>query len=509
MGRILSKQEFLPIGEGLKNEGKRIVLCHGVFDLVHPGHLIHLEEAKSLGDVLVVSVTAARFVRKGPGRPFFDDELRLKFLSSLEPVDFVLLSESDTVEDIVELVKPSFYVKGEEYATTEDLTGKIGFEAELVKKYGGDLYFTKGQCFSSTKLINNALPALTPEVKAFLNRLREQYSFEKIKGYVDKMKGLSLLVVGDIIIDEYVYCKLQGLMHKDTGYSARYVDSEQFLGGALAIAGHAAEFSENVSLLSVVGTESPLHSLILNGLSNKMRVLLESGEQYQSIVKKRFIVRNEKRAELNKIFSINNLPTDPRIDEGLMRRFKSRLNDIISGFDAVLLADFGHGLIDREVMEIIQKKAKFLALNCQTNSSNAGLNLITKYHRADTFVLDQKELRLAFGDYSLGEREGLLKLQAHFKTKGWLTQGSLGTTAVDEDGELLHCPAFTLNVVDTIGAGDAFYTLAALSTLSGVPVLPGTFLANVAGALATNFVGNKESVGRVDLLKYANTLMKG
>ena len=117
-----------------------------------------------MGDILVVSITASKYVRKGPGRPYFDDEMRLKFLSAIACIDYVMLSESYTVDDIIELVEPDLYVKGEEYSKAEDdLTGKIQEEIELVRKHGGDIAYTTGQVFSSTRLINRTLPALTEE----------------------------------------------------------------------------------------------------------------------------------------------------------------------------------------------------------------------------------------------------------------------------------------------------------------------------------------------------------
>lgn len=173
---------------------------------------------------------------------------------------------------------------------------------------------------------------------------------------------------------------------------------------------------------------------------------------------------------------------------------------------SVILCDFGHGLIDGEVMKIIQEHAKFLALNCQTNSSNYGKNLITKYRRADVFALDQKELGLAFSEYQSSEEEQLLHLSEHLHTHGWLTQGSQGATSV-EAGKLKSCPAFTLKVKDTIGAGDAFFALASLTVAAGAPIEIGTFMGNVAGALAANIMGNKEAIDKVNVLKYASTLL--
>jgi bifunctional ADP-heptose synthase (sugar kinase/adenylyltransferase) len=405
------------------------------------------------------------------------------------------------------VVEPDLYVKGEEYARAEDdITGKIEEEVELVRAHGGEVAYTTGQVFSSTKLINHALPALSPEVKTYVEQFSRQYSMKQIRALVEKMTDLSVLVVGDTIIDEYIYCNVQGLMSKDRGYSARYQYAEQYLGGSLAVARHLSSFSDNVTLMSIIGTEENVHSRILDELSDKMRIDMTYSNEFETIVKKRYVSLNEKREEVDKIFAVNNLPTPMCIDSEAMDKFKDKLREKISQYDVVVLCDFGHGLVDREVMEMIQDNAKFLALNCQTNSSNYGKNLITKYRRADVFALDQKELGLAFSDYHQGEEALLIRLAEHFHSHGWLTQGSKGATSV-EHNNLKPCPAFTLKVKDTIGAGDAFFSLASLTVAVGAPMEVGTFMGNIAGALAANIVGNKEGIDKVNVLKYASTLL--
>ena len=229
-------------------------------------------------------------------------------------------------------------------------------------------------------------------------------------------------------------------------------------------------------------------------------------DEFKTIIKRRYVSLNEKRGEINKIFAINNLPSPMCIDEVALSLFKSKLKEKLPQYDLVILCDFGHGLIDCEAMDIIQENAKFLALNCQTNSSNYGKNLITKYKRADLFALDQKELGLAFSNYSQNETESLTRLAEHFHSRGWLTRGSHGAVGVEEQRQIA-CPAFTLNVKDTIGAGDAFFAIASLSVASGAPIEVGTFMGNIAGALASNIIGNKEPVEKVNVLKYASTLL--
>lgn len=507
MAKIVSRAEFAQIKEKLRADGKKIILCHGVFDLVHPGHIIHFEEASKMGDVLVVSITAAKYVRKGPDRPYFDDEMRMKFLSAISCIDYVMLSENYTVDDIIEAVEPDLYVKGEEYKKAEDdLTGKITEETDLVRRHGGEVAYTTGQVFSSTKLMNHALPILSEEVKEYAQELKGRCTIGDIRKIADAITGLKVAVIGDTIIDEYIYCHVQGLMSKDRGFSARYKYSEQYLGGVLAVARHIATFCSDLTLMSIVGKEESVHSRMLDDLSDKMRIDVTYSDVFETIVKTRYVSLNEKREEVDKIFAINNLPVPMRIDKKTLDIFKQKLREKTEQFDVVILCDFGHGLVDQEVMEIIQEKAKFLAVNCQTNSSNFGMNLITKYKRADVFALDQRELSLAFSNYQLGEEEQLLKLEQHFNTHGWLTLGSKGAMSV-ENGILKHCPAFVLKVKDTIGAGDAFFAVASLFTAAGGSIETGMFMGNIAGALAANIVGNKEAVEKLNVLKYADTLL--
>ncbi len=508
MQKIVSKNVFhTEIRPNLKKQNKTIILCHGVFDLVHPGHIIHLEQAKEMGDILVVSITAAQYVRKGPGRPYFDDEMRMKFLEALECVDYVMLSEGYTVDDIIESVEPDIYVKGEEYAkAANDITGKITEEKKLVEKHGGKIQYTTGQTFSSTKLINTAMSGLSEEVRHYIENFKVSYTMKQIKDYADKISRLKVLVVGDVIIDKYTYCDVQGMMTKDMGYSARLSHSEEYLGGSVAISRHLATYADDVTLMSIVGNEDNVRTRLLDELADKIRLRLTYSSSFPTIVKLRYLTRNEKREEYHKIFAINNIPEHMQYEEEVYAEFKERLREEIANYDVVFLCDFGHGLIDREIIDIIQENAKYLALNCQTNSTNKGLNIITKYTRADIFTLDQQELKLAFPEYAMDERISLEKLSSHLKGNGWLTRGSKGAYGIC-GGRIQECPAFTLNVKDTIGAGDAFFATAGIFVAAGAPVEIGTFVGNIGGALGANIIGNKEAVEKVNVLKYASTLM--
>ena len=133
--KIIDFSELEKILKPIKRKGKKIVHCHGVFDLLHIGHLKHFKSAKKYGDILVISVTPDKFVQKGFERPYFNSEQRMESLASIEVVDFVILNNSTNAVDIIKKIKPNYYVKGPDYKNfKEDMTGQIKKEELIVKK---------------------------------------------------------------------------------------------------------------------------------------------------------------------------------------------------------------------------------------------------------------------------------------------------------------------------------------------------------------------------------------
>ncbi|MDD3847501.1 MAG: adenylyltransferase/cytidyltransferase family protein [Syntrophorhabdaceae bacterium] len=139
--------------ENAKAKGKKVVLCHGCFDLMHPGHIKYFQSAKGMGDILVVTVSPDRFVDKGPGRPVFNEQLRAESIAALQCVNYVAINEWPTAEETLRLLRPDIYVKGQEFEKLEDKTGKIQKESEVIKEIGAELRFTHEIVFSSTQLL--------------------------------------------------------------------------------------------------------------------------------------------------------------------------------------------------------------------------------------------------------------------------------------------------------------------------------------------------------------------
>src|SRR5271157_1015186 len=191
--KIKTIDELGQISAELKSKGLKVVHCHGVFDLLHPGHIRHLASAKKEGDVLIVTITADKFVRRGPGRPIFNEALRAETLASLSSVDYVGIDHSFTAVDAIKKIRPDVYVKGQEYEKKEkDVTGKITDEEDAVKSVGGRIAFTYDITFSSSKLINDYLDVFPPETKQYLQKIAGKYPIDKIVETVRACKKLKV-----------------------------------------------------------------------------------------------------------------------------------------------------------------------------------------------------------------------------------------------------------------------------------------------------------------------------
>jgi rfaE bifunctional protein nucleotidyltransferase chain/domain len=172
--KILSLDELALFVGVARNRGRSIALAHGTFDLVHMGHVRHLEQARQLGDVLIVTITADQFINKGPGRPVFTAPLRAEMVAALACVDRVAVNDAPTAENILHLIKPDVYVKGSDYAPDEKgLAGKVREERDAVVANGGRIHFTDDITFSSSSLLNRHFDVFEPELRAYLDRTRQ------------------------------------------------------------------------------------------------------------------------------------------------------------------------------------------------------------------------------------------------------------------------------------------------------------------------------------------------
>ncbi len=491
----------------LRAEGKTLVQCHGTFDLVHPGHVIHFEEAHKLGDVLVVTITGEKHVNKGPGRPYFNDALRVKALAAIGYVDYVVVIPYPAAVEAIECVRPDVYCKGREYENPAvDVTGNIQDDVQTVERLGGKVCYVGSVVFSSTRLLNEHFEVYPPEVKTFCRQLARETTASQLRDCVDRFSQLKVLVIGEIIFDRYSTVKVQGLTSKNRMISGRFLNDDWQAGGALAVFRHVKEFTPNVKILSLVGVEPWVEGELAKYVHPDEDLILRIPE-FVTIVKQRFVEPMQEGKELWKLFSVNYLNGQvpgPAVQAQVGRR----LADCIDQFDVVMVMDFGHGLMSEPVRQMVQERARFMALNCQTNSNNFGFNLINRrYTRTDSFSLDENEICLASGRRQLEFEGELRQLQQFFKARYcWLTRGNIETIGLCQDA-VSKCPPLEVQVVDTIGAGDAFTSVASLAAASGLPINVATFLGQLAGAQAVRIVGNSECIKKARLLKSCEAML--
>lgn len=451
----------------------KTVLCHGVFDVLHAGHLAYFQEAKKYGERLVVSITEDRFVRKGPGRPYFNSLQRKGMLGSIKLIDEVWICDDSTALPAIERYAPDFYVKGPDYLdASKDLTGEILNEKAAVEKHGGKLVFTTGEMHSSSTLINKFFNQFSEEQRASIERIKALGGYGAIEKAINALEGFKLAVVGEPIIDVYRFCRPESISSKSPTISARFTREETYFGGTSAIAKHLESFC-NVRLLSPL-TSSRVYP-------SKIRYIDEARSQ--------------------RIFEVTEIWEHEWDKENYVAR--------LEGFEAdcFVIADFGHGLIEGPVLEAIGRLKGYVGLNVQTNSSNFGFNVYTKHGRFDYLCLDTREARLAEHDRYSDPLAIAHRIHGKRKRRPTsITLGSNGSILLDQGIEF-KSPAFSDVVIDATGAGDAYFAITTVLMATGCRQEFVPFIGNVFAGLKTKILGNKESVSKASLLKAVKALL--
>src|SRR6202046_3153853 len=179
---------------------RKVIMCHGVFDVVHPGHLRHLLYAKSKADILVASLTADRHIAKGRYRPHVPQDLRAINLAAFEVVDYVIIDPEPTPLKNIALIKPDIFAKGYEYQAS-GLPLKTQDELDLISSYGGEIIFTPGDYVFSARQMSEAAPPSLRIEKLLTLMETANVSFGGLRKTLDKLGGRRVHVVGDTIVD--------------------------------------------------------------------------------------------------------------------------------------------------------------------------------------------------------------------------------------------------------------------------------------------------------------------
>lgn len=488
--KLLTRAELLAWRDRLRSQNKPLVHCHGCFDIVHPGHIAHLQEARSLGEALIVSVSSDAFVNKGAARPLIPDDLRAASLAALACVDAVFINDTPTAVELLTELKPDIFVKGAEYERSAD--PRFLAERDAVIAGGGRVVFTSGQVvYSSTALIAQ-LTRTDPFEHDKLARFRERYGLSSphLLSLLRSFEHKRVVILGDYLLDRYHFCDPSGIASEGPMMSLRLLGRQDFDGGAAVLARHAAALGASVTLITNLGHDDTSLAVQsrLQSLGIDVRPL---SSRRELVTKHRYL------CETTKVMKVDEGPVVP-LDSAQIDQLTSLAADACDRADAAILCDFGYGLLTPTSLDHLLPEVRSRATIVAGDVSGRR-GTLTRMRNVDLLSPTEKELREACGDFSSGLGSVAWQLLHTTRARQLLaTLGRQGVVCFDRapgespDGRLRseHVPALNPHAVDPLGCGDAMLTTAALTLAAGGTPQAATLLGSLAAAAEAQALGN-------------------
>lgn len=476
--KILDKSGLLAaIGEFPRK--KKVIVCHGVFDVVHPGHIRHLAYAKSKADLLVVSLTCDKHITKGTYRPHVPEQLRALSLAAFDMVDFVIIDEQPTPLNNIQFLKPDFFAKGFEYS--DNMPKATLDEMKIVESYGGQMIFTPGDVvYSSTKFLNTHLPSLQMEK---LLSLMSQFNitFDGLRQSLAKLSNFKVHVVGDTIIDTYTRTNLFGGNTKTPTFSVLYDGHDDYVGGAGIVAQHMKAAGADVTFTTLLGND-----LLGKFASDTLR---ESGIEVNAVIDpnrptthKNAIIAGGYR--LLKIDTLDNTPISTKIVEQMEEKIASK--DV----DCVIFSDFRHGIFNRNTIPRLAAAIPADSFKVADSQVASRWGNITEFQGFDLVTPNEREARFALADQD--SNIGQLATFVKEKTNCGSVILKLGPRGIFfmNDAFYHSVDSFAEDVKDAVGAGDALLAYATLTLLATGSLAQACILGSIAAACECEYDGN-------------------
>jgi len=491
---VLSLQEASRKREEARRDGRTVVQCHGCFDIVHPGHVRHLQDAAKLGDYLLVTVTSDLAMAKGEGRPLIPQELRAENLAALDCVDWACVDTCRTAAELLETLRPDIYVKGREYETTQD--PRLFAEREVVERHGGRVVFSSGDIvFSSTALIAE-LQEMADPFHARVRTLIEQHDLrpERVDPLIERFRGTKVVVVGDTIVDTYIICDRPEIAGESPVMTLRPIEWRSYDGGAAIVAKHLAAMGACPTLVTGLPhspeTEAFRQRLMVEGVD------LECVEiDRPPVEKQRFLVGTQKVMKLD-------LVQPGAMDTTRQSRLVNMAASCARGADAAIVLDFGNMLspaMTTSLCKALRERVRIL-----TGDVSGRRSTLLHMREMDLLCPSESEMREALNNFDDGLNAVVWRLLEQTGSRGaMLTMGADGVVAFDRveqasgatvdwksriAGE--HVPAFTSHAIDPLGCGDTLTAVATLALTQGESFVTAAALGSVAAAAQAERLGN-------------------
>jgi len=488
--------------ENYKKDGEKVVLCYGMFGALHIGHIRYLKQAEQYGDVVVVAITPDNHVDPDQKERF--ESMRAEALAHLDWIDAVTVNTCGNFQEMISVLRPDVYARGFESVHTIDKLNQETQQEQVCQGLGIEHIIIREENFSSTAQINRYLSNFSEDVLNYVNLFKERYSVDDLLRPLEQFQEMSVLVVGDTILDEYQYCSAIGKSSKDPTLALKFKNLDVFAGGVLAVANHAASFAGRVDLVTVLGEQDSHEEFVRSSLQPNVRPFFIFKPNAPTLIKRR-IIDGYSMHKLLEVYVMDDSALEEEQDQTICNAVLEQL----SHYDLVIVSDYGHGTITRNMIDAVSRHARFLAVNTQANAGNRGFNTISKYPKADYVSLAEHEIRLQTRDLVGRLAPMMTKIARNMSCRYFVvTRGKKGCMVIDDRGSLVQVPTFAQKSVDRVGAGDAFFVMTSMFSVLGVQAEVLGFMGNIAGSLAVEVMGNKKSIQKAGVAEYINLLLE-
>ena len=417
-------------------------------------------------------------------------------IAELSIVDFVCKSNFPTAVEMIDKIKPNIYCKGPDYKNLkEDYSKNILYENKAIKRIKGKIKFTNDETFSSSKLLTNSFFENDYQTK-YVKKIKNLFRSIKNKNFEKKLKKLKVLVIGESIIDKYVFCEATGKSGKDPVLTMKYLKQESYLGGSLAICRHLSSFCQKITLISYLGEKNEESVFIKKKLEKNIKTIFLKKKNAPTIIKTRYIESINNIKSLG-VYKINDQSISKKEEDNIIKKIKENLNK----HDLIIVSDYGHGLITKKIAKLISSCKKNYTLNAQKNSNNHGYTNLNKFNNINSLVINASELRQELKDSETSLLELAKKLKQQKKIKSLVvTQGKDGALYMNDKKNFI-CPAFAKNVVDKVGSGDAMLAILALCNKIKLDPEVSMYISSLAAASSVENISNSKPVNSKEILK--------
>ena len=452
---------------------KKVIQCHGVFDLVHPGHIRHFAHCRSKAEILIVSLTSDAFINKGKYRPFVPEKMRALNLAVLEMVDFVIIDKNKNPLKLLNLIQPDFFAKGLEYGDLKNL--QTIKEKNIVESFGGKMIFSPGDyVLSSSKIINQMKPDLKFE-KLNLLMDAENINFNDLKKILKDLNKLKIHILGDTIIDTNHYCEIIGGLHKTPTLSIMKQISEDFLGGAAIVASHFKSFSKNVTLTTLFSNDTKGKFALKTLKKNRIKTNYYTENDRPTTNKNSYLVNKHKLLKVDELN--NNAITNSTLDKitKLLKKDKSQI---------LVFSDFRHGIFNNQTLSKILDSTNHKTFKVADSQVASRWGNISDFKNFDLLTPTEREARYSLFEQDTPMRNLVGNLQKKSKANNIILKlGERGLISISrKKNDYIALDPFVDNLVDSNGAGDALLAYSA-STLYTTKSL---IISSIIGLLAAS-----------------------